>query len=546
MGSTPAVMIRLCRRLILEWVNLWNSWRLWRLARQVVVESPLRELSKSGQEKQPVAFFNVSTRLGGISLNAGFSYLAALGLQMTGTPVVYFACRAGMSRCILGTNRDNPAQAQPCRQCVAQSRILFSHAPVIWFEFQRDARLEMALKDLTIGEMGVFTHDEIPLGSLVLPGLRWVLRRHQLQDDVITRTLFREFILSAYHLAQEFEHFLNVVEPAVVVVFNGVSFPEATARFLASRRGLQVITHEVGLRAFSAYFTSGDATAYPIVIPDDFDLTPEQNQVLDSYLEQRFHGNFTMAGIRFWPEMHSLENAFLDRAATFRQVVPVFTNVIFDTSQSFANVLFEDMYDWLDSLLDVVRQHPETLFVIRAHPDESRPGKESRQSVTMWAQSRQVVNLPNIVFVPPQEHLSSYELILKSKFVLVYNSSIGLEASLMGIPVLCAGRARYTQYPTVFFPESREAYWEQMGTFLTREKIEIPPEHQRWARNFLYYQLFRVSLPVEQFLKEGDKAGYVQLKPFSVRQLLPGHSQTIDAIVQGILYNRQIELTPKG
>lgn len=545
MGNKPALMIRLRRRLAQEWVNLWNSWRLWRLARQLVVESPLRELAKSRQVKKPVAFFNASTRLAGISLNAGFSYLAALGLQMAGTPVVYFACRAGMSRCMLGTNRDDPAQAPPCRQCVAQSRILFSHAPAIWFEFQRDARLEMALKDLTIDEMDAFSHEDLPLGSLVLPGLRWVLRRHQLQDDVITRTLFREFILSAYHLAQEFERFLDVADPAAVVVFNGVSFPEATARFLASRRGLRVITHEVGLRAFSAYFTGGDATSYPIDIPQDFELSLDQNKTLDSYLEQRFHGNFSMAGIRFWPEMRSLDSAFLDQAANFRQVVTVFTNVIFDTSQTFANSLFEDMFDWLDSLLDVVRQHPETLFVIRAHPDESRPGKESRQSVSMWAQSRQVTNLSNVRFVTPQEYISSYDLIHKSKFVLVYNSSIGLEASLMGIPVLCAGRARYTQYPTVFFPENQKAYWQQMDLFLSQEKVEIPAEHQRWARIFLFYQLFRVSLPVEEFLQEGDKAGYVLLKPFSVRQLMPGRSPTIDAIVQGILYDGQIELPPK-
>ncbi len=59
-----------------------------------------------------------------------------------------------------------------------------------------------------------------------------------------------------------------------------------------------------------------------------------------------------------------------------------------------------------------------------------------------------------MVFVGPQETLSSYELIQKSKFVMVYNSTIGLEASIMGAAVLCAGKARFTQYPTVFFPQT--------------------------------------------------------------------------------------------
>ena len=42
-------------------------------------------------------------------------------------------------------------------------------------------------------------------------------------------------------------------------------------------------------------------------------------------LEQRVQGNFSMAGIRFWPEMQSLPTGLVERMAQFRQVVPVFT-----------------------------------------------------------------------------------------------------------------------------------------------------------------------------------------------------------------------------
>ena len=76
-----------------------------------------------------------------------------------------------------------------------------------------------------------------------------------------------------------------------------------------------------------------------------------------------------MAGIRFWPEMRGLDEAFLQRAANFRQVVPIFTNVVYDTSQVHANTIFPHMFAWLDLLLEIVaRPTAETLFVIRAHP----------------------------------------------------------------------------------------------------------------------------------------------------------------------------------
>jgi hypothetical protein len=288
------------------------------------------------------------------------------------------------------------------------------------------------------------------------------------------------------------------------------------------------------MRPFTAFFTDGEATAYPIEIPADFHLSPEQDQRLDQYLEQRFQGNFSMAGIRFWPQMRGLDESFLDRAAGYKQIVPVFTNVIFDTSQPHSNVIFPDMFAWLDELLALAPGHPETLFVLRAHPDEKRPGKESRQSVADWIERRGARSLPNLVFFDSDEYVSSYELIQRSKFVMVYNSSIGLEASIMGTAVLCAGKARYTQYPTVFFPQTREAYLANLEEFLSVEKVTQSSEHRLHARRFLYYQLYCTSLPFEQFLEPHPYPGFVLMRDFSWQRLLPENSPAVKAVVQGL------------
>jgi hypothetical protein len=275
-----------------------------------------------------------------------------------------------------------------------------------------------------------------------MPSLWWVLRRYHLPDDEPTRFLAREYILSAYRVAGEFTALIDQEQPQAVVAFNGVLFPEATALWLARQRGIRAITYEVGFRSFSAFFTEGEATAYPIDIPVTFELNPEQNARLDAYLEKRFQGQFSMAGIRFWPEMRRLDDVFLTKAAQFRQVVPVFTNVIFDTSQVHAGAVFPDMFDWLKEVMAIIRQHPDTLFVIRAHPDELRLHKESRESVHDWIQENQVAKFPNVVFIDAREYFNSYELIQRSKFVMVYNSTIGLEASILGCAVLCGGKAR--------------------------------------------------------------------------------------------------------
>ena len=391
---------------------------------------------------------------------------------------------------------------------------------VEWFNFQRDEKLNEAIASLSVEEMMHFAWEGIPLGKLCLPGLRWILRVHNLNDDESTRYLLREYILSAWNVAQKFSKFLDETKPRAVIVFNGQFFPEATARYVAQQRGIRVITHEVGLQPASAFFTDGEATAYPIHIPDEFELNDEQNTKLDAYLAKRFQGDFTMAGIKFWADMKGLDESFLNKAAHFKQIVPVFTNVIFDTSQPHANTVFSDMFAWLDVVLEIIKSHPETLFVIRAHPDETRTRKESRETVQGWVEANGVDKLENVVFVAPKETLSSYELIQRSKFVMVYNSTIGLEASLMGKPVLCAGKARFTQYPTVFFPQTVAEQRSKMEEFLAAETIDVPPEFKRNARRFLYYQLFRTSLPFGDFLEPSVRTTQTRLKSFELEELL--------------------------
>ncbi|MBI2331207.1 MAG: hypothetical protein HYU84_03420, partial [Chloroflexi bacterium] len=232
-------------------------------------------------------------------------------------------------------------------------------------------------------------------------------------------------------------------------------------------------------------------------------------------------------------DMKGLDESFLKKAAGFKQIVPIFTNVIFDTSQPHANTVFGDMFDWLDLTLEVIREHPETLFIIRAHPDELRVRKASRETVGGWVEARKVTDLPNVVYVPPNETLSSYELILKSKFVMVYNSTIGLEASIMGMPVLCAGKARFTQYPTVFFPQTVDEVRRKMKEFLTVDKIDVPVEFKRNARRFLYYQLYRTSLPLGQFLELSVRVTQTKLKSFKLSELLK--SDSVEVITEGIL-----------
>jgi hypothetical protein len=487
-------------------------------------------------EEHPILFFNASTRIHRLSINAAFSLLSAWAIRRAGVPVLHAVCYSGMEQCILGTNRDDYASPPPCKHCIPFSQRLFPSERIFPLILDHDLvnNTRQSLQAQSMEELTDWHFRALPLGQLCIPSLRWALRRHHLPDDEPTRTLFRRYLVSAANLTLRFEELLERTKPRALVVFNGISFPEAVARQVARNSGIPVITHEVGLRPYSVFFTYKDATFREVDLSGLDQPNQEDEDRLNAYLSNRFKGQFTMAGIKFWPEMNAIPDGLQKRIHQHQQLVLIFTNVIFDTSQIHANTLYKDMFAWLDDLEDVILDHPHTLFVIRAHPDEDRPGKESRESVRDWFEGSQIKGLANVQFLSPSDTISSYDLIHQAKLVLVYNSSIGLEASILGTPVLCAGRARYTQVPTVFFPSEREKYIQQFQDFLEMDQIEIPPDFSQNARKFLFHELYRASLDLSEFIRPYPNApGMTLLTDFSPESL--EKSPALNVIARGIL-----------
>ena len=495
------------------------------------------ELTTSDQ--LPVIIFNASTRLSGLSQNAGFSLITSLALRKNKIPTHHFVCYPGLRPCVLGTNKKDLSKAPPCRECMRTSKLVLGKKNIHHFSYKIDEEISRETKNLNLGQLITYIHKDIPLGKLVLPSMRWILRRHHLEDTKENRFLAQSYIQSAWGVYREFSKLIDSVHPQAVIVFNGMFYPEAMARLSAQHKKVPVFSHEIGMLPYSAFFTEKEATAYPVDVDTDFRLSKDQEVRLDNYLANRFEGKFQTAGVRFWPEMRHFSNDFIKEMKKYSGLVPVFTNVIFDTSQSHANTIFEHMFAWLNLVIEEIKDHPEILFVIRAHPDEIRPGKESRESVSEWVAMNGIKKISNIMFIPPDEFMSSYELIKRAKFVMVYNSTVGLEASIMGKPVLCAGKARYTQVPTVYFPKSKEAYKKLLEDFLESDIVEHPGIFLENARRVLYSQLFRASLPFDQFLKDdGVWRGYVRLKNFSPKLIMQGQSETIDVVLNGITKNQ--------
>ncbi len=487
----------------------------------------LEELSNSRTELSPdsklVVFFIASTSMKNIGFATLVDLLTSWSLRAAGHKVKFLICQKSLDLCVHGTNRDSKISPPPCNGCMNLRGELYPQSMAINIDASPEitAPLQQRLKTKSWEQLRAFTHNSLNVGRICLSSLRWLERRNDLEPTKFQRHTLEKYIASAVGLAHSLDRQLDQLQPQVFVVFNGSFFPEAIARAIALKKGIRVVTHEGGHNTLSEFFSHGLATDYNIEMPKDFHLSASEEDELDQYLNQRFKGQFMMGGRPIWPSISSIPTELAAKIGKFQQIVPVFTNVVWDTSQLSANIFFEDMFCWLKATLQKARQNPNTLFIVRAHPDELRTGKASRQPLSEWLKKEGFLNITNIHFIAPNEYISSYELIRIAKFCIVYNSTIGMEVAMLGKRLLVGGRSRYHNkglYPDI---KSQMDYNRQLEQLLIDTEIHVSPEWKLNARRFFYYSIFKSSLDFSPFVSNDWNLKEFNIEKLIIKQCLP-------------------------
>ena len=93
------------------------------------------------------------------------------------------------------------------------------------------------------------------------------------------------------------------------------------------------------------------------------------------------------------------------------------------------------MLEWLFETIDYFIKI-DKILVIRAHPAEISGSLPSKQKIYDEIKKKYGFLPKNIIFIAPEDPTSSYSIIEKSKFCIVYGSTIGTEIAAMGKNVL--------------------------------------------------------------------------------------------------------------
>ena len=510
--------------------NEVNQLRLERVVR-IEKQVEITELQHDLRDSKPILFFNATSGPAMLGFASTAGLIISWALRLSGHRVIHLVCRKGLRRCIQGTNRYELNKPMPCETCYAIKNKMFPQDLRWYLETKSEAPSALIpLGSYSLDDLTNFVYQGIKIGELCTSSVRWTLRRHRLDSDPRSTRLLREYIRGGMNIVDTLPRLLQEQELHSMVVFNGVFYPEAIAREVALQKGLPVVAYEISIPGLKVFLSHGVAAGGGLItIPEDFQMSAAQEADFDRYMSQRIRGNVGQPGL--WPEMKGIEPDLQAFTGQYKNVVSVFTNVIFDTSQYGAHTVFESMFDWLDEIIKLASLHPETLFVVRAHPAEVLPRHESEELVGDWLKEHSYLATPNIRFIPPTDYISSYELLNISRFCLVYNSTIGLEAVVLGIPTITAAAGRYSGAGVTHAPASREAYRELVETFLKNGPPPVVDTVRQRARYYMYQLCFRQGLDFSAFLEAPDWT----LKPIDASALHPDNSPEMNIIYKGIM-----------
>jgi hypothetical protein len=230
-------------------------------------------------------------------------------------------------------------------------------------------------------------------------------------------------------------------------------------------------------------------------------LTNEQRKRIQMLFESRRSAKVNENFTRTWQNLpaQGIQSVKEELKLDDRPVVLLATNVLGDSLTLGRQVFSKTMAEWVSRTILYFIGRPDIQLVIRIHPGEILTREYSMVDVV-----RQTLpELPEYIHViHPEEKINTYDLIDISDLGLVYTTTVGLEMSLKGIPVIVAGNTHYRGRGFTYDPESWVDYFKILSSVLGDPKSHhLPKEKIDMAWKYAYHFFFTFPRPFPWHIK---------------------------------------------
>jgi hypothetical protein len=372
-------------------------------------------------------------------------------------------------------------------------RLAGAKAVVTWPDFGTHSDPEWVAQTVRrlsgLHEWLALTFHGVHVGRFAVASAMRSLRRGQLDfTDRATQRALQSSLLASVGFALSSEQILARVKPDCVLLLDRGYVGQGELFDSALARGVDALTWNGGHksnRLFFKRYTSANERDHHASLSNEswarllaLNWTPEHGRWLREELFRCYEAQdwFSFVGTQFGKTMLSREPAREQLGLDpNKKVAVIFPHILWDGSFFWGEDLFDDYTHWFAETIRAAADNPRLEWIIKLHP--SHVVKAHKDNITTRPDELDVIantigELPNHVkLVRPESALSTFALFGIADYAITVRGTVGIEASLFGIPVLTAGTGRYAGRGFTIDSSTREEYLERLRSLEKQPRL---------------------------------------------------------------------------
>ncbi len=336
--------------------------------------------------------------------------------------------------------------------------------------------------------------------AVELVSLRDTQYTMQVEDVSLDSDLYQLRLQRNHAAALAAFSYLKRHRPDAIILPNGTILEFGVIYQVARYLGIPVVTYEFGEQRDRIWLAQNTEvmrqdTSELWQARHNQPLNQEQLNQVRKLFTARQHASLWENFARRWQGVPSEGGAQVRQTLGLdgRPIILLATNVIGDSLTLGRQVFSDSMTEWLERTVRYFATHPEVQLVTRIHPGELITKGPSVADVV----HKVLPTIPeNIHLIPANAKVNTYDIVEIADLGLVYTTTVGMEMTMSGVPVIVVGNTHYQGKGFTLDPESWEAYFELLTTALADlglVRLSQAQVDQAW--NYAYRFFFEYPQP---------------------------------------------------
>ncbi len=455
----------------------------------------------------------IATSAGGLRAQLVLESMIGLGLEYSGSEVEFLLCDEILPACIIATyfnSKENDIirgkEKSICDTCFSVAFKYLNNANIKVNKFsdyiskdQIKSISENFYENLSISQIKDLKIDNIKVGEHAYAGALRFFAKTNMDDEKNAKEILLKYLKSSIISKIVTENILKKKKYDHILLNHGIYVPHGVIVDIARKNNISTSTWCPGYRKNSFCITNGDTYHRSLIYEDNSNwenikLNADLDQKITNYLESR------KSGINDWIHFYKKKPNFnvkeyfekigIDKN---KPLIGLATSVLWDAQIDFPSNFYKDQLEWIFDTINFFNKNQNIQLVIRVSPAEINYGKPSRQKVFNEVMKKFKTLSPNIFIIKPEETISSYAVLERCKYIIIYGSRIGIELAAQGKNIIVCGEGFIRNKKIAIDINSREHYLDCLNN-ISQNKLDNYKTDILRAKKYAYHFFFRRML----------------------------------------------------